>query len=501
MIARALTVASVALFIAGCDVRAIIGETPDAGLNGETWAELRLGTKTDKVDILFMIDNSPSMAPKQSELRARFPELIQVLDAFGAQGQPGHYHIGVVTSDLGAGAFTLGGGQCHPGGDGGKLQALGRAAPTGCLSPTGGLSFIDLDQASGVSNLPAGQDLATTFGCMASVGDTGCGFEMQLESVYQALHAPPPENAGFLRDDAILAVVFLTDEDDCSADPATDLFDPSKTAVYGALLSYRCTQWGIQCGNPPQRPPYGSSAGPLDGCAAAPNPDGMGPGKLYDVNRYIDFFRQPAAAGGVKANPSDVLLFAIDGPSEPFSVLLANPNPNPPGPYQSCVGPIDGSTCAAVLDHSCAAVDNPGFSGDPAVRINAVVDNGTPNLGRSICDSSYLNTMQSLATSIVSYRSGNGCLPGPLRDPNDPSCDVEDEVPQDDGTISVQRIASCVKTDGALPCWRVDSLPTCATVVDPLTQKEQHLQLSVQRGTALPPPNATTRARCVIETP
>src|SRR3954469_7751287 len=75
----------------------------------------------NKVDILFVIDDSPSMSPKQAELRARFPELIKILDDFG-KANPAHYHIGVATTDMGAGPFNLGNGQCRPGGKGGKLQ-------------------------------------------------------------------------------------------------------------------------------------------------------------------------------------------------------------------------------------------------------------------------------------------------------------------------------------------------------------------------------------------
>ena len=75
----------------------------------------------NKVDILFMIDNSPSMIPKQNELKNRFPLLIKKLEDFASKGNPAWYHIGVVTSDLGSGQFTLGSGaQCHPGGDGGQ---------------------------------------------------------------------------------------------------------------------------------------------------------------------------------------------------------------------------------------------------------------------------------------------------------------------------------------------------------------------------------------------
>ena len=52
-------------------------------------------------------------------------------------------------------------------------------------------------------------DIADVFSCIAPLGDGGCGFEHQLESVLRALGAdgapPPAQNAGFLRPDAYLA--------------------------------------------------------------------------------------------------------------------------------------------------------------------------------------------------------------------------------------------------------------------------------------------------------
>src|SRR5689334_22257379 len=62
----------------------------------------------DQVDILFVIDDSGSMAPKQLALRQRFPDLIKTLDAVAASGNPASYHIGVVTSDLGAPGLSCG---------------------------------------------------------------------------------------------------------------------------------------------------------------------------------------------------------------------------------------------------------------------------------------------------------------------------------------------------------------------------------------------------------
>jgi len=43
-----------------------------------------------------------------------------------------------------------------------------------------GQKFIVYDQKSNTNNLPDGQDLAATFGCMASVGTQGCGLEQPV---------------------------------------------------------------------------------------------------------------------------------------------------------------------------------------------------------------------------------------------------------------------------------------------------------------------------------
>jgi hypothetical protein len=455
----------------------------------------------NKVDILFMVDDSPGTGPKQAELRARFPQLIKILDDFG-KTNPASYHIGVVTSDLGAGQFTLGGGQCKPGGRGGKLQPKGAAADPTCVPPTSGLNYIDYNQINQTNNLPAGQDLATTFGCMASVGTMGCGFEQPLESVYKALHDQVPENAGFLRNDAVLVVVWMTDEDDCSADPNTDLFDPSQTQ-YGALLSYRCTQYGIQCGNPPMSLPYGDSGGVQSPCSSLPPENG---GKLIDVQKYVNYFTKPAAQGGVKVNPQDVVLAGITAPSSMGAEsLLANPNPQPPGPYVVCPGPVDGKTCAVVLQHSCISPQNTQFFGDPAVRINQVIGAAANQQLTSVCDTSYQPALQGLGQKIVST-VGAGCITRPLLDPQSPDCTVEDETSNQDGSVTITAIPACAQSGGETPCWKLDSKPVCggATTVgccNPVCASDgdpgQHFGLSIDRGPGgQPPPNTTARVRC-----
>src|SRR5690348_14462227 len=153
-------------------------ESPRTTVTQETSVRVEQSVK-NKVDLLFLIDNSPSMAPKEVELKNRFPQLIKILDDFAAKGNPAWYHIGVVDSDLGAGPYNLNQGQCHPGGDNGALQITAKAAtgapiPTQCpsFSLSGGVKYIDYNQLDGSKNT-GGLAVDQAFACLASVGDAG----------------------------------------------------------------------------------------------------------------------------------------------------------------------------------------------------------------------------------------------------------------------------------------------------------------------------------------
>jgi hypothetical protein len=70
-------------------------------------------------------------------------------------------------------------------------------------------------------------DLSNTFACLATVGTGGDGNEKPMEAMIDAittLNAAGECNEGFLRDDAILVVTFITDEEDVmksAGDPAS----------------------------------------------------------------------------------------------------------------------------------------------------------------------------------------------------------------------------------------------------------------------------------------
>ena len=419
-------------------------QSPKTNVTQETSVRVEQSLK-DKVDILFMVDNSLSMEPKQKELQARFPQLIKQLDTFAAQGSPASYHIGVVSSDLGAGQNTQ---NCKPGGDGGKLQVTPNPMatvppPANCsgFSLSGGVRYLDYNQKTNTNNVMGGLSVSDAFTCMASVGDEGCGFEHQLESAYRALRNNIPENQGFLRSDAILAVVFVTDEDDCSAPDDTDLFVNNAQAMstYGVLHSFRCTQFGVQCNGQPVPP---MSVSNLTGCTSYDLSNG---GKLTDLKTYKDFFTKPAAQGGVKVDPNDVILMAIAAPSDPVGVQITMP----------CADQTNTASCP-ILNHSCIAATNNAFFGDPAVRVNEVVSAAKNHTLTSICDTDYTAALKSLGDLIISSL-GAGCLNSPIENKPDgtPDCVVTDVKTNPDGTQSSQEVPSCAENNGVVPCWKV----------------------------------------------
>jgi hypothetical protein len=225
------------------------------------------------IDILFMIDNSPSMQEEQDNLKRNFPVFMDELKKIPG-GLP-NVHIGIVSSDLGAGPTALQGGCMRVGGDLGIFQAK-----AGCgLDPAS--KFLVSTGAGTMNNFMG--DIADVFSCMAVLGTQGCGYEHQLQSTRVALYEGIiKENAGFLREDAYLAIVEITDEDDCSADNQSDLFTDN-TTFKDTDSSFRCAQVGHVCNN--MDPPIAEFSADLDSCKAK---DG---GRLLKVTEIVDSIR------------------------------------------------------------------------------------------------------------------------------------------------------------------------------------------------------------------
>jgi hypothetical protein len=224
---------------------------PDYGSN-----DYRVVYACDTVDILFVIDNSSSMEAEQKNLVANFPKFIEQIEAIDPPIES--YRLGVVSTDIGAGPYegTMMG-NCKPDGDDGKLQH----APKGINCASSYPKWLEGPSAQ----------TAQDFGCIAELGLEGCGYEQPMEAALRGLTAQT-YNDGFLRRNAPLAIIFITDEDDCSAKDTT-LFDPDDASLSAYPL--RCVKH---------------------------------PGKLHPVSRYIQ------GLSALKDDPERLVVAAITGP-------------------------------------------------------------------------------------------------------------------------------------------------------------------------------------------
>ena len=216
--------------------------------------------QSDKLDVLFVVDNSVSMADKQTLLAKSVPAFVARLvnppcvDAQGALvgNQPvsgaaacssgkrqfapvKDMHLGAITTSLGG----HGGAVCADGtghlDDKAELLGITRDG----VPNYQGSGYLSWDSA-GKNGLSDATALSTQLGTMIdAAGDDGCGFEATLESMYRFLVDPAPPNsvvrsaggtstlvgvnqallaqrAAFLRPDSSVAIVILSDENDCS---------------------------------------------------------------------------------------------------------------------------------------------------------------------------------------------------------------------------------------------------------------------------------------------
>lgn len=191
------------------------GQRTGASATPEAQAEAGCG----KVDFLFVVDNSLSMLAEQEALASSFPGFMTVVES---TLNAGDFHVMVVDTDAGSPGAELSsllnsllGGAAPPAAAGGQdacADTLGAGRRWGqegqdCGLPSG-RSFLDASD----------DDLASAFSCLAQVGITGNPREAPaaalLASLSPELNAAGNCNEGFLREDAVLVVTLIGDEDD-----------------------------------------------------------------------------------------------------------------------------------------------------------------------------------------------------------------------------------------------------------------------------------------------
>jgi hypothetical protein len=375
-------------WLAGCGGGTL---QPDAGggLGGTTGTTGTGGTyptgwgnvPNRNVDMLFMIDNSSGMDLAQANLERNFPTLMTALKNSPA-GLP-NIHLAVITSDMGAGDGSIA--NCDStGGRNGIFQYTARGACDTTGLATGATYIVDTGNVRNYTG-----NLEDVFACIAALGETGCGFEHQLASMARALgadgKAPPQENQGFLRPEALLFIVLVTNEDDCSASPGSALYDTTQTSLTSALgppANFRCNEFGHLCGGakPPRLAPTGSvtDSVTLDGCVSA-----------EDAGMLIPVANVVAQLRSLKRFPDEqVVVAAIAGPDAPYTVKWRSPPTADTGPWPE-------------IAHSCVATD--ASVADPAVRIAQFVRTfGANGLLLSACSDNYAPSLQRLAEHLNS---------------------------------------------------------------------------------------------------
>ncbi|MGK3961271.1 hypothetical protein WMF38_50470 [Sorangium sp. So ce118] len=223
----------------------------------------------DKVDLLFVVDNSGSMADKQEVLRLALADFVSgitnptCVDPTGSpvREQPrsglsacpegslrvrtpvNDMHIGVISSSLGG----HGSGACPRSSslsNDDKAHLLARSDPgviENDLPTYQDRGFLVWDATGNHDPVGDSDPIAISTklnNIVQGVGQAGCGFEAPLESLYRFLVDPEPyqtlsveadvavpvgidqtvlqQRKDFLRPDSLLLIVMLSDENDCS---------------------------------------------------------------------------------------------------------------------------------------------------------------------------------------------------------------------------------------------------------------------------------------------
>ena len=422
------------------------------------------------LDLLILIDDSPSMRDEQAKLAEQVPRLVNLLltggvDTDGVSMPVGDFpaveslHVAVITPDLGysteptttyqAGVDFNPTNACTSTGKAGFMQVTGLAGtPQECTAQTPPEGTLYLDRPTDASASFDMQFVADVE-CVTGQAD-GCGFEQQLESILASDRNTA--NAGFNREDALLAIIMITDEDDCSAtDPR--VFDVD-----------------ARPGNPYQGPfadpPTNSLVQFNLRCSAHKE-------ALQQIQRYVD------EIANLKSDPSQVVFAAITGIPEDsaldpenfntdadrYDAILAHPGmeevPNPPD---------DGAQDQA-LTPACVAGDGSGAAA-PGVRIVETIqglagnNTGVGTVVESICADDYAPALNAIVDRIAAALR-QLCLPRPLNrnSQNLVGCEVR-EVQPEGGTCATAgrgREEVAVTTEDGREVCRVTQLASDST--------------------------------------
>ena len=423
------------------------------------------------LDLLIVIDDSPSMRDEQEKLQEQVPRLVNLL-LTGGEDTDGStpvgefpaiesLHVGIITPDMGNQTeplhdFVAGSGPdadfnptaaCMDNGGFGKNGAMQVEGLSG--TPREMCSAVTPPEGTFYLNYPepgfTAVDLVSDVECVTGQ-DNGCGFEQQLESILASERNGG--NAGFNRQDALLAVILITDEDDCSAvDPRVfDVEARESNPFQGPFTSGGDVQFNLRCSAHKQA--------------------------LQDVQRYVE------GIAALKADPSQVVFAAITGipeeedlncdaavtDAERYACIL---NEELTPQMTETPDPADDDEQGQQLSAACDAGD--AGVAYPARRIletmQGLADNntGVGTVVSSICADDYAPALNAIVDRIAAALR-QLCLPRPLnRDSNNlVGCEVREVQPEGQTCAEAGRGREAEKVsdeDGREVC-RVTQLPS-----------------------------------------
>ncbi len=376
------------------------------------------------VDMLFVIDDSLSMKDEQEQLGIWSSEMFDVLSS---SGELPDLHIAVTSSSM----LIPGLAGCER--DGGDLRV------NGAVLDEGDHYLRDIAGPEGRERNYEGT-LTEAFAKMARVGDGGCGFEQPFKAARTALSGYGTA-AGFLRDDALLLVVFVTDEDDCSSTDSALFGDSYADACsdVGAMTSYRCFEHGVVCHDG-----KGSrELGERTNC----RPD--------ESSRYVESISSFATfLKGVKKNPAQVIVAGIYG----------KPNGVRAVPDEKVMGYL-----TPRLANVCAGGGLAGTGATPAIRMNALLaEFGGRASQSSICESELSWAMRDVGLVTRGAATRSRCLHGSLIDDDgvtpgiQPTCRVDVATGDATSREAWSAVPSCDRSSGG-PCFTVETDAACET--------------------------------------
>ncbi|MGH1343875.1 MAG: hypothetical protein ACRBN8_20120 [Nannocystales bacterium] len=314
------------------------------------------------LDVLFVLDNSGSMEAAQRRLQESAASIVAALDATGLD-----YRIGSTTTDNGN-YWCVGSATGDP--DNGHL-----VPPASCRSRSEDFYFVgtdtdayneacadlcgldELSLAPGAppwlsSNTLAGTSMVDALTCSLPMGINGCGFEQPLEAMHLAMalsETPGSAENGFIRPNAHLVVIFVTDEVDCSLNPTHEQTVVGEESVGNQVFwslpdvqisptSAVCWNAGVQCSGPgtPQYDACVAHDKAVDGSDATSEADSV----IRPLARYA---KSLASIRASKVAGAGVYTYGITGVPDfyegPEDVVYADgPDASNPNSFQATFG-------------------------------------------------------------------------------------------------------------------------------------------------------------------